>query len=83
MSPENRNLDWPDNESREAPRRPVEMIVRIDERTLQMLNEMKTMRDIMVTRAEFSPVKAITYGLVGIIMSSVVIAIVSVVLSGR
>ena len=64
---------------RRQPQAAVEMIVRIDERTNQMLNEMKTMRDVMVTRAEFSPVKAVTYGLVGLIMTSVIIAILSVV----
>ena len=75
------------NQNEQAERRlppaPVEMIVRIDERTNQMLNEMKTMRDVMVTRAEFSPVKALVYGLVGIIMSSVIIAIVSIVLTSN
>ena len=57
------------------------MIVRIDERTNQMLNEMKTMREVMVTRTEFSPVKTLVYGLVGLIMSSVIVAVLSIVVS--
>lgn len=66
---------------RRIPPPATEMIVRIDERTNQMLNEMKMVREVMVTRAEFSPVKSLVYGLVGLIMASVIVAILSVVIS--
>lgn len=66
-----------------GPRSQGELIVRIDERTNVLLQEIRTIKETTVTRAEFSPVKALVYGLVGLIMTSVLVAILSVVVTGR
>lgn len=52
-------------------------IARIDERTKFMAENMEK----MVTQAEFKPVKALVYGLVGLIMTAVVLAIIAVVVT--
>lgn len=59
-----------------------ELLVRIDERTNAMLAEIRTIKATTVTRAEFGPVKAVVYGLVALIMTSVVIALVSLTMKG-
>lgn len=57
----------------------AELIVRIDERTNVLLNEIRTIKETTVTKAEFTPVRSLVFGLVALIMSSVVIALVSLV----
>lgn len=58
------------------------LLARIDERTLQLLREMEQLRADLaaheahvrrthVTRAEFRPIRAVIYGLVGLTLSSV------------
>lgn len=59
-----------------------EMLIRIDERTNVLLSEIRTIKETTVTRAEFGPVKAVVYGLVALILTSVIIAIISLTLKG-
>lgn len=54
-----------------------ELLIRIDERTRQMAEEMKGLKEIVITRAEFAPVRLIAYGLVGLILTLVFTAMVA------
>lgn len=54
-----------------------ELLIRIDERTRQMAEEMKGLKEIVITRAEFAPVRIIAYGLVALILTMVVTALVA------
>jgi ATP sulfurylase len=69
------------------PRAPIgsdELLIRIDERTRAMAEEMKGLKEIIITRAEFAPVRMIAYGLVGLILTLVVTALVaSLVVRGK
>lgn len=61
-----------------------ELLIRIDERTRQMAEEMKGLKEIVITRAEFAPVRLITYGLVALILTLVFTALVaSVIVKGK
>jgi hypothetical protein len=63
--------------------RPIdELLIRIDERTRQMADEMKGLKEIVITRAEFAPVRLIAYGLVALILTLVVTAMVATVIVG-
>lgn len=64
------------------PRSMNEMLIRIDERTNVLLSEIRVLKETTVTRAEFGPVKAVVYGLVALLLTSVVIALVSLTLKG-
>jgi len=77
--------DDPEPWARKAPRAvsEAELIVRIDERTNVLLSEIRTIKATTVTRAEFGPVKAVVYGMVALIMTTVIIALVSLVLTSR
>lgn len=57
-----------------------ELLIRIDERTRQMADEMKGLKEIVITRAEFAPVRLIAYGLVALILTLVVTAMVATVI---
>lgn len=48
------------------------LLERIDERTISTAADLKEMRRDIVTRPEFTPVRLIAYGLVAILGSSVV-----------
>lgn len=58
-----------------------ELVVRIDERTRAMAEEIKGLKEIVITRAEFAPVRLITYGLVGLILTVVVTAMIATVIT--
>jgi hypothetical protein len=61
-------------------RQPVtgdELLIRIDERTRAMADEMKGLKEIVITRAEFAPVRMIAYGLVALILTLVVTGLVA------
>lgn len=60
-----------------------ELLIRIDERTQAMASDLKGVKESSVSRAEFNPVKSIAYGLVGLVLTAVIIAIVSQVLVHR
>lgn len=53
-----------------------DLLVRIDERT-------KGMQENYVTKKEFFPVRLITYGFVGLVMVTVIVAIISSVLKTK
>ena len=55
------------------------LMARIDERTQAMQNDLIEMRRIFVTRAEFSPVKAIVFSGAGLVLVSVMGALVALV----
>lgn len=63
------------------------MLARIDERTLGLergFADLSAKLDNQyVTRAEFNPVKAIVYGLVGLILTAVVVSLLALVVSGE
>ena len=59
------------------------LLARIDERTIATSNAVLEIKSKMethyVTQNEFRPVKSIVYGLVGLILTSVVIALIAMV----
>jgi len=55
------------------------LMARIDERTQAMQNDLIEMRRIFVTRAEFFPVKAIVFSGAGLVLVSVMGALVALV----
>ena len=59
------------------------MLARVDERTNSLLVEVRSLKESTVSKAEFSPVKSLVYGLVAIMMTSVVVAMVSLVLRAK
>jgi len=62
------------------------LLARIDERTTILLAKVGTLEDLIqtkyVTRDEFQPVKAVVYGLVGVICLAVVSALIALVVRG-
>lgn len=69
---------------------PADLLARIDERTRAIQRDVNALRlDLdglkqeFVTEKEFWPVRAIAYGLVGLILVSVIGAIVTMVLRSR
>ena len=60
----------------ETPTGDHDLLVRIDERTQTMSASMGT----FVTRREFLPVKSIVYGMVGLILASVIVALITLVI---
>lgn len=56
------------------------LIVRIDERTRAIAEEVKILREQMISRAEFGPVRLIAYGLVALIMTLVITGLVTQIL---
>jgi hypothetical protein len=64
----------------EEPRRHLgseELLIRIDERTLAMAQEVKEVKQSMIGRAEFTPVKLIAYGLVSVVLLAVLTAVIA------
>ena len=51
-----------------------DLLIRIDERTLYM----KEIMDKMVTKEEFNPVKRVVYGLVAVLLTGTLVAIIAV-----
>lgn len=54
-----------------------ELLIRIDERTQTMAKELSSVKTDMVSRPEFAPVKAITYGLVALVLVAVLTALIA------
>lgn len=72
------------DEQHQDRRRAVDpLIVRIDERTKRIQEELKELRETVVSRAEFNPVKVLVYGIVGLILSAVFAALVAQVVITR
>jgi hypothetical protein len=80
-----------DDDRRQQLRNEMELIIRIDERTQVIAQqvkeikevELKAIRDVMVSRVEFQPVKLLVYGLVALILSSVFAAVLALVLTAK
>lgn len=58
----------------------ADIVIRLDERTANMARDMAELRAVIVTQPEFKPVKAVVYGLVGIVLTAVVVALVALVI---
>ena len=56
-----------------------ELLIRIDERTKHFTTAIDSIKESMVTQGEFKPVRMITYGLVGVMTTAIVLAIVGTV----
>ena len=57
-----------------------ELLVRIDERTQRLENDIKTMKENSVTKEEFWPVKSLVYGGVGVVLVAIVGAFLHLIL---
>jgi hypothetical protein len=60
--------------------RMADIVIRLDERTANMARDMAELRQVIVTQPEFKPVKAVVYGLVGIVLTAVIVALVALVI---
>ena len=63
-----------------------ELLYRIDERTKQFEKDLEEVKSLInnnyITRAEFIPVRNIVYGLVGLILTAVTTALITLVVVG-
>lgn len=57
-----------------------ELLIRIDERTMGIMTEMVNVKNGYVRKEEFNPVQKIVYGLVGVILISVMGGILAIIL---
>jgi len=59
-------------------------VARIDERTRRMAEDMCELKEMLdetyVTQDQFEPIRRVVYGLVGLALTSVVVAVLAVVL---
>lgn len=69
--------EWLKRYDRERAQATGEALIRIDERTRQISDEIKEVKSILVTKSEFQPVRMLVYGLVALIMTSVITALVA------
>lgn len=62
----------------------LETLYRIDERTLTLARDFKQLKDSVessyVTQLEFEPIKRLMYGMVAIALTSVILAVLAIVL---
>lgn len=58
-----------------------DIVIRLDERTARMESDMKTLRDTVVTQTEFKPIRAVVYGLVALVLTSVFAGLLAMVLN--
>ena len=56
------------------------LIIRIDERTKTIAEEVKLLRASVVSKAEFAPVRLLVFGMVGLVMTAVLTALVAQVI---
>lgn len=59
-----------------------DIVVRLDERTARMAEDMAELRKTIVTQSEFKPVRAVAYGFVAVVMTAVITALVALVVRG-
>jgi hypothetical protein len=59
-----------------------ELLARIDERTKNLAECVDTLAGSVVSKEEFRPVKSIVYGGVGLVLTSVVAALIALVVKG-
>ena len=60
-----------------------ELLIRIDERTKNFSTTIDSIKQNMVTQGEFKPVRMIAYGLMGVMGTAVVLAIIATVISAK
>lgn len=58
-----------------------ELMARLDERTTAIQQELKELRAVVVTQAEFKPVRMVVYGLIGIMGTGVIGAVLALVIN--
>lgn len=58
----------------------ADIVIRLDERTAQMVKAMDELRLVVVTQPEFKPVKALVYGVTALILVGFFSALVALVL---
>lgn len=56
-----------------------ELLARIDERTLRLIESFEQMKKDYVKQDEFFPIKSIVYGMVSVILLSVVVGLVTLI----
>lgn len=56
------------------------IVIRLDERTARMAEDMIELRKTVVTQAEFKPIRAVAYGLIAIVMTSVITGLVALLI---
>ena len=56
---------------------------RLEERQASTQRELSEVRQVMVTKAEFAPVRAVIYGMVGTILLAVIGALLAIVVRGQ
>lgn len=56
---------------------------RLEERQANTQRELHEVRQVMVTKAEFAPVRAVIYGMVGTILVAVIGALLAIVVRGQ
>jgi hypothetical protein len=64
------NVDW----------RTRELLVRLDEKTTAIDAALKDLKGAMVTQAEFKPIRMVVYGLIAILTTGVIGALLSSVI---
>lgn len=58
-----------------------ELLVRLDEKTTAVVEELKDIKKSMVTQNQFKPTQMIAFGLVALVMTGVVLALMNSVLT--
>lgn len=58
-----------------------ELMARLDERTTAIQAELKELRAVVVTQAEFKPVRMVVYGLIGVMGTAVIGAVLALVVN--
>ncbi len=59
------------------------LLIRIDERTMSIVEELKQLRTTVVSKAEFNPIRLLVYGLVGLVLTAVFTAVVAQVVVSK
>ena len=57
-----------------------QFMTRIDERTLSLQRELGELKEMIVSQDEFSPVKRVVYGLVGLILTTCMGALLALII---
>lgn len=75
--------EWMARMDAERQRATSEALIRIDERTRSISEEIKEVKSILVTKTEFQPVRMLVYGLVALIMTTVIAALIAQVVVAK
>lgn len=83
MSDEEAQSGWTGRRAPGGNSSQYELLVRVDERTSAMLNEIQAIKASTVTKAEFGPVRALVFGMVSLMAATVFIGLLSLVVRGQ